>query len=84
MTAFIVFLSLIILGALLALLRILLGPTLSDRVAALDIMNVIITGVIVLFALIEENALFLDIALVYAALSFLETVVVARYLEGKK
>jgi len=47
-------------------------------------MNVIITGVIVLFALIEENALFLDIALVYAALSFLETVVVARYLEGKK
>jgi len=84
MTAFIVFLSLILLGALLALLRILLGPTLSDRVAALDIMNVIITGVIVVFALIEDNSLFLDIALVYAGLSFLETVVVARYLEGKK
>ncbi|OAA28429.1 cation:proton antiporter [Kosmotoga arenicorallina S304] len=84
MTALVVFLSLIILGALLALLRILRGPTLSDRVAALDIMNVIITGVIVLFALIEDNSLFLDIALVYAALSFLETVVVARYLEGKK
>jgi multicomponent Na+:H+ antiporter subunit F len=79
-----IYLSLIFIGALFSLLRILLGPTLSDRVAALDVMNVIITGVIVLFAFIEENALFLDIALVYAALSFLETVIVARYLEGKK
>ncbi|AKI96678.1 cation:proton antiporter [Kosmotoga pacifica] len=84
MTTLIVFLSLIAFGAVLALLRIFRGPTLSDRVAALDIMNVIVTGVIVLFALIEENPLFLDIALVYAALSFLETVVVARYLEGRK
>lgn len=84
MIALIIFLSLILLGALLSLIRIFIGPTVSDRVAALDIMNVIVTGVIVLFSLIEKNELFLDISLVYAVLSFLETVVVARYLEGKK
>lgn len=84
MIALIIFLSLILLGAFLSLLRIFIGPSVADRVAALDIMNVIVTGVIVLFSLIEKNELFLDISLVYAVLSFLETVVVARYLEGKK
>jgi multicomponent Na+:H+ antiporter subunit F len=84
MIAFSIFFALVLLGALLTLYRLLRGPTVPDRVAALDILNVIVTGSIVLFSLIDKNSLFLDIALVYAALSFLETVVVARYLEGRK
>lgn len=59
-------------------------PTVPDRIVALDTLNVIVTGAIALFALIENNELFLDIALAYAILAFLETVVVARYLEGRK
>lgn len=84
MIAFSIFFALVLLGALLTLYRLLRGPTVPDRVAALDILNVIVTGSIVLFSLIDKNSLFLDIALVYAALSFLESVVVARYLEGRK
>ncbi|ANQ54134.1 cation:proton antiporter [Thermosipho sp. 1063] len=72
------------LGALLSFLRILFGPTSADRVAALDTLNVVLTGTIVFLALIFNNGLYLDIALVYGLLSFVETVVIARYLEGKK
>ncbi len=38
---------------------------------------------IVLAALIEERAVYLDVALVYALLSFLGVIVIARYIEGK-
>ncbi|ACR80740.1 MULTISPECIES: cation:proton antiporter [Kosmotoga] len=79
-----IFLVLVALGFILALFRVFVGPTVPDRIVALDTLNVIVTGAIALFALIENNELFLDIALAYAILAFLETVVVARYLEGRK
>ena len=71
-------------GIIMSFIRIMLGPTTSDRVAALDTMNVMITGSIVFLALLFKSSLYLDIALVYALLSFLETVVISRYMEGKK
>ncbi|MBO8160531.1 MAG: cation:proton antiporter [Thermosipho sp. (in: Bacteria)] len=72
------------LGILFSFLRILLGPSSADRLAALDTLNVVLTGTIVFLALVFNNGLYLDIALVYGLLSFVETVVIARHLEGKK
>ncbi|SHE77012.1 multicomponent Na+:H+ antiporter subunit F [Marinitoga hydrogenitolerans DSM 16785] len=75
---------LITFGAFFSVLRLIFGPTTPDRVVAVDTLNVIITGSIVFLAFVFNSSLYLDIALVYGALSFLETVVIARYLEGKK
>ena len=82
MTDIIVF-SLIGVGVFFALLRLLIGPTSFDRVVGLDTLNIIITALIVFLAYILKSSLYLDIAIVYAILSFLETIVFARYLEGK-
>jgi len=71
-------------GVLLSFIRVIIGPTHSDRVAALDTMNVMLTGLIVFLAYVFDRAIYLDIALVYALLSFLETIIVSRYLEGRK
>ncbi|MDN5360097.1 MAG: multicomponent Na+:H+ antiporter subunit [Thermotogaceae bacterium] len=68
-------------GALFSILRIILGPSVADRAAALDTMNVIITGLIVFLAHVFESSLYLDIAIIYGVLAFLETVVFSRYLE---
>lgn len=68
-------------GAFFSILRIILGPSVADRAAALDTMNVIITGLIVFLAHIFESSLYLDIAIIYGVLAFLETVVFSRYLE---
>ncbi len=69
------------LALLLALYRFLKGPSLADRVVAFDVLTIIgITG-IVLVALAEGRGLYLDVALVYALLSFLGVIVVARHLE---
>jgi len=72
------------LGVLFTLIRMIVGPKLSDRVVSLDTFNMIIIGVIVVLASVFKSSLYLDIAIVYAILAFLETVVFSRYLEGKK
>ena len=74
--------GLIGLGLLFAFTRLLLGPTPADRVVSLDTFNVIVIGVIALLALTFNNSLYLDIAIVYGILAFIETIVFARYLEG--
>ena len=76
--------SLIGVGVLFALLRMFIGPTAFDRAVGLDTLNIIITALIVFLAFIFKNSLYLDIALAYGILSFLETVVFARFLEGRK
>lgn len=69
------------LALLLALYRFLKGPSSGDRVVAFDVLTIVsITG-IVLIALVEGRGIYLDVALVYALLSFLGVIVIARYLE---
>ena len=66
------------------MIRFIIGPSLSDKVVSLDTFNMIIIGVIAMLALIFQSELYLDITIIYSILAFLETVVFARYVEGKK
>ncbi|HAX02514.1 MAG: cation:proton antiporter [Tenericutes bacterium GWC2_34_14] len=75
--------SLLILGLLLVIIRLVIGPKLADRIVALDTFNMIVIGIIVFIALLQNSILYLDIAIVYGILAFLEIVVFARYVEGK-
>ncbi|NOQ79610.1 MAG: cation:proton antiporter [Gammaproteobacteria bacterium] len=68
---------------LFALLRFIKGPSTFDRVIAFDVLTVVSITFIVLSALIEERGIYLDVALVYALLSFLGVIAIARYLEGR-
>jgi len=69
------------LAFLLALYRFFKGPSAADRVVAYDVLTIIAITGIVLIALAEGRGIYLDVALVYALLSFLGVIVVARYLE---
>ncbi len=84
MIANIIFFILVALGILFAVIRMILGTTAFDRVLGIDVINIIITGLLVVIAGMLDNSLYLDIAIVFAILAFLETVVFARYLEGKE
>lgn len=82
-TAFLVTLAAMLAGTafLLALWRFFRGPSDADRIVAFDTLTVIgITG-IALVAFLEGRGIYLDVALVYALLSFLGVIVVARHLE---
>ena len=82
MLDYIVF-GLVGIGMLFALIRLVKGPKVSDRVVALDTFNIITIGLIALLAMLFNNALYLDIAIIYGILAFMETITFARYVEGK-
>ena len=74
--------SLVLLGLalLVSLVRIVIGPTLSDRVLALDLLTVVAMGFVGAIAVRTGLWLFLDIAIALALLGFLATVALARYI----
>jgi multicomponent Na+:H+ antiporter subunit F len=75
--------ALIAMAALISLYRLLFGPTNPDRIVATDALSLIATVVLILLALIFSSPLYLDIALVYAVLSFVGMVALARVIEAK-
>lgn len=74
--------ALILLGLalLISAVRIVIGPTLADRVLALDLMTVVATGFVGAIAIRTGLMLYLDIAIALALLGFLATVALARYI----
>jgi multicomponent Na+:H+ antiporter subunit F len=73
-----------IIGAaiLLCLLRMVQGPTTVDRAVAVDTTATVTTALLVLLGFAFERHVYLDVALVYAVLTFIGSVAIARYLEG--
>jgi len=69
-------------GIILATLRMIKGPSMADRVVALDTFTVISISLIVLISCMAGRVIFLDVGMVYAILSFIGVVAVARYIEG--
>jgi multicomponent Na+:H+ antiporter subunit F len=72
---------LIFLGVALSVLRLVLGPTVIDRVAAIDMLTVVSMSLIALYAHVAGRFVYLDVALVYGVLSFLAVLGIARFLE---
>ena len=77
----IIFLAIMGLAICLCLLRMLKGPTAPDRAVAVDTIATITTALLVLLSSIFGRYVYLDVALVYAILTFIGSVAIARYLE---
>jgi multicomponent Na+:H+ antiporter subunit F len=77
----IIFLSIMVTGVFLCLLRMLKGPTASDRAVAVDTIATITTALLVLLGSIFKRYVYLDVALIYAVLTFIGSVAIARFLE---
>ena len=65
----------------LGIYRLVKGPTVVDRVIALDLLTLISIALIAMIAHITSRFIYIDVALVYGLLSFLSVLAVARYLE---
>lgn len=75
--------AMLIVALALAFSRLVRGPTLPDRVVALDLIAVISAGFIAVYAIETGERVFLDVAIVLALITFLGTVAFAQYLERR-
>lgn len=66
---------------LLAVFRMIKGPDVADRVVALDVMTIISISLIVFIASMARRIIYIDVAMVYALISFIGVIAIARYLE---
>jgi multicomponent Na+:H+ antiporter subunit F len=73
--------GLLVTAMLLAVLRLVRGPSLPMRVVALDLLSSLSVGFIAAYTVVTDKALFLDVALVLSLISFLGTVALAYYIE---
>ncbi|GIT89669.1 hypothetical protein JANAI62_08460 [Jannaschia pagri] len=75
--------ALVMSGIVLAFIRLIKGPSLPDRVVALDTMTVLIVAFCGLFVFESGSTAFLDVAVVLALIGFLATVALARFIERR-
>ena len=73
----------IIVAIFLGFLRLVRGPSLPDRVVALDLITILAVAFCALFAIGSEEQAFLDVAIALALVAFLATVALARYAERR-
>jgi len=72
----------IAIGGLISVFRAIAGPTVPDRVVGVDTLNTIVVALMVLLGAAYDRTIYIDIAIVYALLSFIGTLIIARYLQG--
>lgn len=75
--------GMLMLAVILGFLRLLLGPSLPDRVVAFDLMTSLVVGIMLVYTIYTGEEVVLDVAIVLALISFLGTVAFARYLERR-
>ncbi len=80
-TLFLIATGIALLAIVVTFIRLIAGPTVADRAVALDGMTIISISVIASAALLLGRIIYIDVALVYALVSFLGIIAVARFLE---
>lgn len=68
-------------AVLIAVIRLVKGPSLPDRVVAMDLIGILVVGLIVVLAASTDVRAALDAAIVIALIAFVSTVAYATYIE---
>lgn len=64
--------------------RIWRGETIADRLVGVDLVTTLLISTFVLLSIIQSNVIFIDLALAVAALGFISTIALAKYLADEQ
>ncbi|MFB1050161.1 Na(+)/H(+) antiporter subunit F1 [Paraliobacillus sp. JSM ZJ581] len=67
---------------LLCFVRMIKGPTMFDRIVALDLLGITMIGFVGMLMIIQNTLIYTEILLVIGILSFVGTVALSKYMEG--
>lgn len=80
-TAGLIALSLVSVALFLAAVRLFRGPSLADRIVALELIAGLMVGVIAVVSIVAGQAVLIDVAIALTLVGFLGAVAFARYIE---
>jgi len=64
----------------LCLIRVIKGPTVADRVVAIEIIGIIVVGICIILSISTGKSFLIDIGITWIILSFIGTLTMAKYL----
>jgi multicomponent Na+:H+ antiporter subunit F len=79
---YLVILCLLLFSIVLCIIRVFRGPTAPDRVVGLDTINTLVIVGMIVYGMASGSVIYVDVAIVYALLSYISTLFIAKYLEG--
>ncbi|WP_213582343.1 Na(+)/H(+) antiporter subunit F1 [Paenibacillus sp. J2TS4] len=74
-------LLIIALSILACMYRLLKGPSMADRIAALDTIGVNLLAMVAIICMLQKTQAYMDTILLIGILSFIGTTALARYIE---
>jgi multicomponent Na+:H+ antiporter subunit F len=75
--------SFLLTALVLAFIRLLKGPSINDRIAAMDVIAIVVMGFIIVYSVLIEKDIYLDLAVIISLISFIGTVAVSTYLKHR-
>jgi multicomponent Na+:H+ antiporter subunit F len=82
METFLIVAGFLLIFMIFRVIRIVFGPTTPDRVVGLDTINTLVIAAMIILGAAYDQVIYIDVAIVYALLSFVGTLYIAKYLEG--
>lgn len=76
--------ALLLPALILGFIRLVIGPSINDRIAALDLMASIMIGFILVYGVHTSNKMYLDIVIVISLVSFIGTIAISSFLKNKQ
>lgn len=70
----------LVIGQILSMIRLVLGPNTGDRILALDTMVINALGLVVVLGIHQGVQIYFEVALLIAMLGFVSTVALARFI----
>jgi multisubunit Na+/H+ antiporter MnhF subunit len=67
-----------------AVWRVWRGENVADRLVGVELVTTLVLAVLVLVSLIEQDSIYIDVALALAALGFIGTIALAKYVADEK
>lgn len=75
--------SALLLALVFTLVRLLRGPSSSDRIISLDLVASVVMGFTLLYSVLVNKGIYFDIAIVISLISFIGTISISIYLKQK-
>lgn len=74
---------LLLMALVIAVIRMFKGPSVNDRIAAMDVIASIVMAFIIVYSIFINNAMYFDIPVIISLISFIGTVAISTHLKTK-
>ncbi|MBN2486979.1 MAG: hypothetical protein JXB34_13470 [Bacteroidales bacterium] len=83
-TILIISFGILLLALVIAFARLYMGPTVHDRITAMDLIASVVMGFVLIYSVLVNKTIYFDIAIIISLVSFIGTVAISTYLKLKK